>query len=165
MEPSAGGLSIDWRLLLIQAGNFFILFAILTWLLWKPLLTAIDDRRKAIAEGLAAAEAQKKAAAETETERLRLLAEAKKEATELVTQTREQLKQEHEAFKEELRNERERQTKLNHKELEGLKAKLEDDLKSSIRALIVTAVGRVAGQIQDTQQVEKLIDQAIKDSQ
>lgn len=165
MEPSAGGLSIDWRLLLIQAGNFFVLFAILTWLVWKPLLGAIDDRRRAIAEGLAAADAQKRAAAETETERLKLLSEAKKEAIELVTQTREQLKGEREAFKEELRIERERQATLNHKELAGLKAKLEDDLKTSVRALIVTAVGRVAGELGHSQQVGKLVDQAIKDHQ
>lgn len=164
MQPASSGLSVDWRQLLLQIANFLIIFGILSWLVWKPLLKAVDDRRRAVAEGLAAADAQKQAAAAAETERLKLLEQAKKEANELVAQTRDQLKAEREAFRQELHQEQERLTAQNQKELAGQKAKLEDELKGSVRDLIVLAVGRVAGQLGDTQRVEVLVDEAIKEA-
>jgi F-type H+-transporting ATPase subunit b len=49
-------LGIDWRLLIAQLVNFVILFTALTFLLYKPLIAALDKRRAKIAESLANAE-------------------------------------------------------------------------------------------------------------
>ena len=38
-------LGIDWRLLIAQLVNFVILFTALTFLLYKPLIAALDKRR------------------------------------------------------------------------------------------------------------------------
>lgn len=48
---------VDWRLLLSQAVNFFLLLVILRVLLYRPLLKLLEKRRKKIEEGLAKAEA------------------------------------------------------------------------------------------------------------
>jgi len=45
-------LGINWKLLLSQAVNFFILLLVLRFFVYKPLLAAIKKRREKIEEGL-----------------------------------------------------------------------------------------------------------------
>ncbi|MCX6721441.1 MAG: hypothetical protein NT026_02465 [Candidatus Staskawiczbacteria bacterium] len=49
-------LGINWRLLLSQAVNFFILLAVLTFFVYKPLIKIIKQRNAKIKEGLDKAE-------------------------------------------------------------------------------------------------------------
>lgn len=165
MPAASTGLSIDWHLLVLQAVNFLILFGILTWLVWKPLIAAIDNRRRTITEGLAAAAAQKRAAEAAESERTALLAQAKQEAAELVAQTRDQLKNERISLAAELAAERQRLADQNKKQLKAQRAKLEDDMKASLRDMIVVAVGRVVEQVPDKGQLDQLVSQAVKEQQ
>ena len=69
--PPSGlaALGVDGSVLLVQTVNFFLLLLILSWLLYRPLLRLLSDRQKTIAEGLGAAEAQKRAAAAAEISR------------------------------------------------------------------------------------------------
>jgi F-type H+-transporting ATPase subunit b len=84
-------LGIDWRLLIAQLVNFVILFTALTFLLFKPLIAALDKRRAKVIESLANAEKigeeLKRAGAESERivaasriESARISAEAAKQA-------------------------------------------------------------------------------------
>ncbi len=45
-------LGIDWRLLISQAVDFFVLLFVLWLLLYKPLLKLLRDRRQKIEEGI-----------------------------------------------------------------------------------------------------------------
>ncbi|MDA1334714.1 MAG: hypothetical protein O2794_01700 [bacterium] len=45
-------LGIDWKLLASQGVNFLILLVALTYLVWRPLLNVMKDRRIKIEEGL-----------------------------------------------------------------------------------------------------------------
>ena len=47
---------VDWHLLLIQAVNFALLLAALTYFLYKPILRIIDERREKVAEGVRVAQ-------------------------------------------------------------------------------------------------------------
>ncbi|MGA2418117.1 MAG: hypothetical protein ABSF55_02675 [Candidatus Staskawiczbacteria bacterium] len=49
-------LGIDWKLLLSQAVNFFILLLVLTFFVYKPLIKIIKKRNAKIKEGLDKAE-------------------------------------------------------------------------------------------------------------
>ena len=49
-------LGIDWKLFLSQAVNFFILLAVLTFFVYKPLMKIIKKRTAIIKEGLVKAE-------------------------------------------------------------------------------------------------------------
>jgi F-type H+-transporting ATPase subunit b len=84
-------LGIDWRLLIAQLVNFAILFTALTFLLYKPIIAALDKRRAKVVESLANAEKigeeLKRAGAESEriviaarNEASRISAEAMKQA-------------------------------------------------------------------------------------
>jgi len=49
-------LGINWKLLLSQAVNFFILLVVLTFFVYKPLIKIIKERNQKIKEGLDKAE-------------------------------------------------------------------------------------------------------------
>ncbi|MEK7630833.1 MAG: hypothetical protein AAB417_02305 [Patescibacteria group bacterium] len=52
MSELASQLGINWKLLLSQGANFFVLLTALTFLVWRPLLRIMRDRREKIEEGL-----------------------------------------------------------------------------------------------------------------
>lgn len=49
-------LGIDWKLIISQAVNFFILLGVLTFFVYKPLLKVLEERSRKIKEGLEKAE-------------------------------------------------------------------------------------------------------------
>ncbi len=143
MEPSSSGLVIDWRLILLQAGNFLLLLGVLSYLVWKPLLAHLDSRRQAIAEGLAAAQAQKEAAAAADQDRRKILDQARAQATQLIAETKTLLKEERTQLKAELVMERQRFQDSAAKDLAGQRAKLEAEVRQSLIRLVAKATERI----------------------
>jgi F-type H+-transporting ATPase subunit b len=88
MEAFISTFGVDWRLIIVQAVNFFILAGALTWLLYKPIIKMVAERERVVARGVEdAAEAKRKLdrAADEATERLRT---AEGEAEDLVKRAR-----------------------------------------------------------------------------
>ena len=56
MSQLLSQLGIDWRLLISQAVNFFLLLIVLRIFVYKPLLKLLHDRRARIEEGLVKAD-------------------------------------------------------------------------------------------------------------
>lgn len=84
MESILHTFGIDWRLLLVNAVNFALLMAGLTYFLYKPILRMLEERRTHMAQGVAAAEEAKARLAQIEAERGERMREAAKEADELL---------------------------------------------------------------------------------
>lgn len=73
MNELLHALGIDWKLLLAQGANFLVVLIVLTFVLFKPLLRALAERRKKIEAGLLYTdEAEKKLASITEEKNNRL---------------------------------------------------------------------------------------------
>ena len=144
--PPSGlaALGVDGSVLLVQTVNFFLLLLILSWLLYRPLLRLLSDRQKTIAEGLAAAEAQKRAAPAAEIERAEILAQTRQEAAGLITQVREELKAERAVTRAALAKERERLVTAMERRLAAEQAKLEASLHAKLTSLIIKAVERIS---------------------
>lgn len=79
---------IDWKLLLVQAVNFGVLLAVLTYFLYKPILRIIDERREKAAEGVRAAEEANRRLADAKREGEKTVGEAAREAEQLVAAAR-----------------------------------------------------------------------------
>jgi F-type H+-transporting ATPase subunit b len=67
-----------------------IVFVILGWVtmkfIWPPLITAIDERRRKIAEGLASAEKAEKSLSEAKTSALDIVKDARAQANKIIEQ-------------------------------------------------------------------------------
>lgn len=72
--------------LIIQIIVFFILAGVTMKFIWPPLIAAIDDRRRKIAEGLASAEKGEKSLTEAKSAATEIIKEARAQASKIVDQ-------------------------------------------------------------------------------
>jgi F-type H+-transporting ATPase subunit b len=80
---------IDWRLLVIYSVNFALLLGVLWYFLYGPLTKIIEERRRLVAKGVEDAEAAAIKLSEIESSRSAILADAGKEADEVLMKARE----------------------------------------------------------------------------
>lgn len=88
MEPLFAAFGVNWKLLIGQAVNFALLLSLLTYLLYKPLLRIIDERREKVAEGVRTAQEASRTLADAKTESETLVGSAAREAEALVATAR-----------------------------------------------------------------------------
>lgn len=87
MSQLLSQLGIDWRLLIAQAVNFFLLLVILRLYVYKPLLKMLHDRRQRIEEGVVRADEADRRLLEAEALKLRKVKEGEAEAVALMRKT------------------------------------------------------------------------------
>lgn len=94
MDQLFSAFGIDWKLLVAQAVNFGVLFAALTYLLYKPTMKTLDERRQKVAQGVKDAEAASAKLASADEEVSVKLKGAESEAEGIVASARETAGQE-----------------------------------------------------------------------
>lgn len=75
---------IDWKLLIAQGVNFFILLVVLTIFIYRPLIKMIEERKKKIEFGLKGAEEAEKRLDEIEEIKTQKIIEADKKAVGII---------------------------------------------------------------------------------
>jgi F-type H+-transporting ATPase subunit b len=85
-------LGINWKLFLSQAVNFFILFGVLTFFVYKPLLNVIKKRQGIIKEGLEKAEEANVRLKEIDSIAKEKIKEADQKSIGIIKDTQEQAK-------------------------------------------------------------------------
>ncbi len=71
--------------LLAQVAAFVLLIWMVNRLLWTPLITALENRRKQISEGLSAAEEGKESLAQAQTQAGKIENQARSKAAKIIT--------------------------------------------------------------------------------
>lgn len=89
MEQLFEAFGIDGKLLLAQLINFGVLFALLTWLLYKPVMKTLDERAAKIRQGVEDAERAAEAAATADQKAQEVVQGAETEAEGIVASARE----------------------------------------------------------------------------
>lgn len=124
-----------------------IAFAVFVWLtakfLWPPLMGAIENRQKQIAEGLAAGEAGKQSLANTEKQIAQMLTEAKTRSSDIIAQG-EKLKSETiEAAKTEASTEAQRIIEAAHAEIQQELTRARETLRNQVSELAVAGAAKI----------------------
>lgn len=88
MESLLDAFGIDWKLLVAQLVNFGVLFVALTYLLYKPVLKTLDERKAKIAQGVEDAERAASAAATADADAAKVVKGAEQEAEGIVSSAR-----------------------------------------------------------------------------
>jgi len=88
MDQLFTAFGIDAKLLIAQAVNFGVLFVALTYLLYKPTMKTLDERRIKVAKGVEDAEAAELKLAEADVEVGQKLKGAESEAEGIVASAR-----------------------------------------------------------------------------
>lgn len=92
MESLAATLGLDWRGLLIHAVNFIVLLLLLRLVLFKPIVTMLDERAKRVRDSMEQADQARRQAEQAEADRQALLAETRREAEQIRARADEQAK-------------------------------------------------------------------------
>ena len=137
-------------------------FAALIWLvatkIWPPLLNAIEERQKKIAEGLAAADNSQKALAEAEEKANEELKAARSKANEIIEQAHQRANQLIDAAKADAIAEGNRQKALAEAEIEAAANRAKEDLRKQVSALAVSGAEKLLKREIDANAHKALID-------
>lgn len=87
-------LGIEPTLLIAQIVNFFIIVVALKVLLFKPIQTMLEKRKKEIAQGLEYTEKMRKDNEVLDTKKAAILADARKQGTALIEEAKKKAKEE-----------------------------------------------------------------------
>jgi F-type H+-transporting ATPase subunit b len=90
MQALFSAFGIDWHLLIAQAVNFAVLFVVLTYLLYKPVLKVLSERRAKVAQGVHDAEAAAELLANADSQAAEKVQVAEPEAQTIVASARDE---------------------------------------------------------------------------
>ncbi len=138
-------------------------FAALIWLvatkIWPPLLNAIEERQKKIAEGLAAADNSQKALAEAEEKANEELKAARSKANEIIEQAHQRANQIIDKAKEEAIAEANRQKAAAEAEIASAAFRAKEELRQQVAALAVAGAEKLLRREIDANAHKALLDE------
>jgi F-type H+-transporting ATPase subunit b len=158
LGEAIGALGINGPFLLSQIINFLILFVALRFLLWKPLLQRIDERRQLLEKEKADAAALEEARAGIETERERALEQARREADGIIADARGQANTLQEQAVQEANQDGERIVAQAREEAEEERNRILGEMRGQVAALATAAAQRIIGESLDEQRQRALVD-------
>lgn len=153
---------IDWRLLTAQIVNFAIVFAVLYWLVFKPLSRVMAERTAKIEKGLLDAKKAEAELSKTQEEFNKTMAEAKKQANVILEKAAGQA----EARKQEMiaRAKEEIGWLINQEKqkMQAEKAATLKEIKREAADLVITVTEKVLSEKIDEKKDREMIKRMIK---
>jgi F-type H+-transporting ATPase subunit b len=145
--------------LIAQALAFAGLIWIIATKIWPPLLSAIEERQKKIAEGLAAADNSQRALAQAQETANEELKAARAKANEIIEQAHQRGTQIVEAAKAEAVTEGLRQKAMFDAELQASATRTREELRRQVSSLAVTGAERLLKREIDANAHKALLDE------
>lgn len=124
-----------------------VTFLIFVWVVmskvWPPLMEAVEERRKKIADGLAAAERGQQDLAKAESRVEELINDARGQAAEILDQARSRANEIVAEGKAEGQRERERQLTAARAEIEQETNKAREELRNQVSAVAIASAEKI----------------------
>lgn len=161
MEELIKTFHIDWKLIIAQLVNFAIVLFVLKRYAYGPILRMMTERSEKIEQGIKDAEhAHKKLAEVAEKEHV-VLVEAKKQAGEIVARAEALAMQNKDAIIAESKAQAERLLADAGKKMDAERARMMQDIRTEVGALVVAATGKIIGEKMDPEKDWDIINKAI----
>ena len=148
---------------IFQAIAVFLMFLLLSYILFEPVRKMLENRKNKIAGQLDQAAADQKEAAKLKAEYDEKLKNVEKEADEILAQARKKALKREENIVAEVKEEAARIISSANREVELQKAKVKDQMKQEMIQVAVLMAGKIiTGQI-DAKEQNELIDQTLQE--
>jgi F-type H+-transporting ATPase subunit b len=138
-------------------------FAVLVWFikafLWQPILNALSERQKKIADGLAAAERGQKEQAAGEERAAELVQDAKVQATEIINRAEKRGNEIVEEAKSDAKVEGERIVQAARAEIEKEVNQAKEQLRGQVATLAVAGAEQILAREVDVAAHSKMLDE------
>lgn len=157
-------LGIDPALLISQIVNFLLLLLVLRFLLYKPILNMLQERREKIKEGLQYAERVKEEMTAEREKHQKELEEARRKAEEAIAQASRISEKEREKIVAEAQEEAHRILEQARAEIEYERRQAMIDLQEQAVELAIAAASKVIDKSLDKKEHRRLIKEFLAES-
>jgi len=152
-------LGINLGFFISQLVNFTLLAALLTVLLYKPILRMLNERKERIARSLADVDAAREAAARAQQDYDKKMVEAQRTAQEIIAKASQASEEVAAEIRAEAQRDAENIRRKAREEAAQERAHLLAEVQSQIASLSMMATERVLGQAVDANTQRRLVDQ------
>lgn len=159
LQAEVVGLTINLFWVIVSALNFLILLALLWTFAFKPLVRTLDERKAAIEQGLKDAEQARRDREQAESERVAALAEARREANEILARAQKVAQETRDADIAATREELERMRVRATAEIDAEKTRAIGELRGEVADLALAAAGRVVGETMTDDRQRRLVQE------
>jgi F-type H+-transporting ATPase subunit b len=154
-----GTLGINGPFLLSQIVNFLILFLALRFLLWKPMLKMLNERKQRITQGLEDAEQARRDRERAQAEYEERIKQAEQEREEMLARAAEDGEQAKAEALAQARAQAEQIVAEGKGTIERERQQMWAELRSQVTALSLAAANKLIGEALDEQRQRRLIDE------
>ena len=158
------GIGIDLPLLIAFIINFVILFGLLSFLLYKPVLKMLDERSARIKEGIEYAEHMKEESARAEEMVKAQLEAGRKEGQAIIAQAAQVGERLREESRQEARKEAEALIAKARLEIQKEREEAIQQLRAEFVDLALLAAEKVINQSLDRKAHQQLVEQTLRES-
>ena len=152
-------LGITTRDFIWHTVNFLVLIALLTYFLYRPITTMLEERTRRIEESLAAAERAQADVARADREREELLATTRREIGEMMAQAQTVAERIQSEARTTAQQEAQRIVETARQEAEAERAQAMAELRREVASLAVLAAERIIKRDLDEQAHRQLVDE------
>jgi ATP synthase, F0 subunit b len=149
---------------IVSAVNFLFFLAIIWTFAFKPVSGMLSQRKERIEQGLKDAEAARLDRANSEAERVATLAEARREANDILVRAQKVAQDSREADISATREELERMRVRAAADIEAEKVRAIADVRAEVADLALLAAGRVVGESMTDDRQRRLVEEFLKGS-
>lgn len=163
-EGESSGLAINWFWIVVSSANFLFFLFILRLLAFGPIARILNERRARIEQGLSDAEQARKDRAGAEQDRLAALAEARREANDILARAQKVATETREADIAATKAELERLRERAASEIDAEKSRAIADLRAEVADLALAAAGKVVGESMTDARHRRLVAEFLAES-
>lgn len=145
--------------LLVQIVVFLTLIWFIKAFLWKPLIGVMDDRKKHIADGIAAAEQGRKELERAETQVERAIEEARQRANEIVDNSNRRAREIVASARGEAEAERGRELERAREEIDQMVRQARETLRGDFARISAAAASKILGRELDPKAHASIVDE------
>ncbi len=161
-EEAKFQINLFW--VIVSAANFVLFFAILWTFALKPVSKMLSDRKDRIEQGLKDAEQGRRDRESAEAERVSTLAEARREANEILNRAQKVAQETRDADIAATREELERMRVRATSEIEAEKNRAISEVRSEVADLALLAAGHVVGETMSDDRQRRLVEEFLASS-
>ena len=164
MEDGLGSLGINVSTLLAQVINFTILFALLYFVAYKPIMRMFDERSRRVKESIDQTEHIKEQAELAEKETEKHIQEASKEGQKIIQKAEQVGEEIRQKAQQDAEKQSEKILKRAQVEIERERDEAINELRQQFASLTIMTAGKVIDKTLDKETHQELIEKALKES-
>ncbi|HKJ68014.1 MAG TPA: F0F1 ATP synthase subunit B [bacterium] len=158
-----GLLSVDPGLIIWTIITFVILLFLLRKVAWKPILTMIDERERTIRDSLDQAEQARNEAEEKLRAYEQRLAEARKEARNIIAEGKESAEKIRDDIVKEAQEQQQHMLDDARRQINAEREKAIQEIRESVANIAISAASKIIGRQLDEQAHVDIIERSLQD--